>query len=92
MSVLKPTTVRIINLPCYKITVELTSKNGRTFGHISSNLCDDVDEKEDEEYIIAIDAIESFILSVACNGFDIENHAFIDAIETSVDAIANKYL
>ena len=39
--------------------------------------------------MLAFDVLESFILSSACAGIDIESNAFIDAIETTVDAIGN---
>jgi hypothetical protein len=37
-----------------------------------------------------IDGIEALILAAACSGINIETPAFIEAIETAVDALANK--
>ncbi len=36
-----------------------------------------------------VDAIMSFILSAACAGIDVETPAFLEAIETTFDAIGN---
>jgi len=64
-----------INLPCYGISLNVE----RGGGCISSNL----------EECEAHDALESIILAHACAGIDIESPAYIEGIETSVDAIAN---
>ena len=42
-------------------------------------------------YNAAIDGLESFILSLACVGIDINEPKFLEAIETTVTAIANNY-
>ena len=42
------------------------------------------------EYAAAIDAIESLILAHGCAGIDISSHAYIEGIETAVDACANR--
>jgi hypothetical protein len=39
----------------------------------------------------AIDGIESLILAAACAGIDITAPAFLQAIETAVDAASNTY-
>jgi len=41
-------------------------------------------------YNSMMDAIESFILSCACAGVDIESNAFLEAIETTVDTCTMK--
>ena len=41
----------------------------------------------DPDIQLALDAVESFILAAACAGIDVSDHAFEEAIETTVDAI-----
>ena len=41
-------------------------------------------------YNSTMNVIESFILSCACAGVDIESNAFLEAIETTVDACSMK--
>jgi len=65
-----------INLPCYGISLNVERGAGRI---ISSAL----------EKCEAHDAIESMILAHACAGIDIESPAYLEGIETTVDAIAN---
>jgi len=84
---------KIIKLPCYGIEVILGSPDPENpgaylSGSILSDLHDDVGP-DDESYDAAIDAIESFIMSAACAGIDITTPAFIEAIETTVEAIGN---
>ena len=68
--------MKTIKLPCYGIVLNLTGDGG---GTITSNL-------EDYE---AEDAIESIILGHAIAGVDVESNAYIEGIETAVQAIGN---
>lgn len=68
-----------IHLPCYQMTVTLTG-DGHT-GTVSSELHDGTDP--------ACNAIESFVLAMACAGIDIATPAMLEAIETVVDAVGN---
>lgn len=84
-----------IKLPCFGIIVNLTGDGG---GSISSDLHEDPDEKSDydgqckvDAYNTAIDGLESLILACACSGIDIESSAFLEAIESAVQGIANNY-
>ena len=85
---------KTITLPCHGIVVELTGDGG---GSISSDLhapilgIDDFDDREMREYNAAIDALESIILAHACAGINIESPAYIEGIETAVQAIVNHY-
>ena len=65
-----------ITLPCYGIKVNLTEDGG---GSISSDL---------EDYD-PFDAIEAIVLAHACAGIDIESPAYIEGIETAIDAICH---
>ena len=42
------------------------------------------------QYNAAIDGLESLILAHACAGVDVESPAYVEGIETAVDAIANR--
>jgi|SRR5665213_2121837 len=52
------------------------------------------DTEEDEAraiYNAAIDGFESLVLAAACADVDVRAKSFINAVNTAVDAIANKY-
>jgi hypothetical protein len=79
-----------IRLPCFGITVCLsrgTSGQGLG-GTITSNLRQEVNVS-DTKYLAAIDGLESLILAHACAGIDISSPAYLEGIETAVEAIAN---
>lgn len=78
--------MRKINLPVYGIRITI-DKNG--LGSISSNLHGDDEDFESSEFDAAINALESMILACACSGVDIEAPAFLEAIETALEAIQN---
>lgn len=79
-------TTQVIELPGYDIVVTLNGKSGT----ITSALTDDFDD-QNLEYEAAINAVESLILSCACAGVDITSKKFIEAIDTTIDAIGNTY-
>ena len=79
-----------IRLPCYGITIRLARENadeGPGSGTITSGLRDEGDGSE--AFHAAIDALESLILAHACAGIDVASPAYIEGIETAVEAIAN---
>ena len=76
--------MKTIKLPCYEIKVEI--ENGG--GTICSNLKTDSISTNDP-YNPCIDALESLILAHAIAGVNIEDPAYIEGIETAVDAIIN---
>jgi len=91
--------MKIIELPCYGIKVTLDDTM-IGFGKIESGLSTwesmdpepmDTDsmDKPGDSYNGAIDAIESLILAHAVAGVDIKSPAYIEGIETVVDAIGN---
>lgn len=69
--------MKTIKLPCYDI--EIFIKDGG--GTISSSL-----EKYEGE-----SAIESMILAHAIAGVDVESPAYIEGIETAIDAVINEF-
>jgi hypothetical protein len=78
-----------INLSIYGIKVSLDADGSGTI--ISTDLRVEVGRNlvADELYNSAMDGIESLILACACAGIDIEDERFIEAITTSVEAVAN---
>jgi len=68
---------KTIKLPCYGIVV--TFAPGES-GELRSDLVYDIPE---------IDGIESMMLAHAIAGVDIESPAYLEGIETAVEAVAN---
>jgi len=82
---------RTIRLPCYGITITLARENGADkpgSGSITSDLRAAV-TAADRQYNAAIDGLESLILAHACAGVDVESPAYVEGVETAVEAIAN---
>lgn len=76
--------VRVIRLPVFDILINLLP-DGKE-GAITSSLHED---GESAEYEAAMDAVESLILAHACAGVDIESPAYLEGIETTINAAAN---
>ncbi len=72
-------------LPCYGIICNADAEAGD--GSIQSDLKDVVHVGWDAY----VDAIESLILALACEGVDISQPEFITAIETAVQAGADQF-
>jgi len=86
------TCARKIKLPCYGIIVTLAKENAVEepgSGSIASDLREPK-TAANRQYNAAIDGVESLILAHACAGIDVESPAYIEGIETAVDAIANR--
>ena len=82
-----------IPLPCFGMTIRLDGKpiaGEPGSGTITSDLKQDT-TAEDVEYVAAIDALESLVLAHACAGIDVTTPAYIEGIETAVEAIAKQY-
>lgn len=85
--------MRTIKLPCYEMVIELDGEGG---GTIRSALAAVVDENPKDAVNAtalssALNAIESLVLACACAGVDIENPAYLEAIETAVGKVFNEY-
>ena len=85
--------MRTIKLPCYEMVIELDDEGG---GTIRSALAAVVDENPKDAVNAtalssALNAIESLVLACACAGVDIENPAYLEAIETAVGKVFNEY-
>ena len=91
---MKPTG-RKIRLPCYGITMTLVRGNGADepgSGAIASDLHAAGRSAADRQYNAVIDGLESLILAHACAGVDVESPAYVEGVETAVEAIANRIL
>jgi hypothetical protein len=93
--------MRIIQLPCYgfKITLSDDGNSGSVKSRLSSSESDEsfeqspmdfISQESLDEYNFYVNAIESLVLAHACAGIDIESPAYVEGIETAVEAVANK--
>ena len=82
--------MKTIELPCYEIKVTLDDQM-IGFGTIESNLQREEPSMSStgNEYNGSLDAIESLILAHAVAGIDIASPAYVEGIETTIDAIVN---
>ena len=86
--------LRTIQLPCFGITIRLDRKNTAKMpgaGTIVSDLKGRGKTAAQRLSNAAIDGLESLILAHACAGVDIESPAYVEGIETAVEAIANHF-
>ncbi len=65
--------------------------DGKGSGSISSNLHCNGSDLSDMEYNAAIDGLESLILACACAGIDVNSSNFVEAVQTAIDGIGNKF-
>ena len=77
---------KTINLPCFSIVVNLNDGSG----NINSELHDGAPVPDERDHDSAMHAIESLILAHAWAGIDITAPAYIEGIETAVQACANQ--
>ena len=93
--------MKTIKLPCYGFVIELSDdeNSGSVKSRLSSKMDDEpfeqspmdfVPEDSLNEYHFYVNAIESLVLAHACAGIDIESPAYIEGIETAVEAASNK--
>ena len=75
---------KIIKLPCCGIEVDLDKQTIVSKLKEGSNL-----GEEDIAFNAAMDALESMILAHALAGVDIEAPAYLEGIDTAIDAIEN---
>ena len=82
--------IAAIRLLCYGITIWLARENtdeSPGSGTITSDLRDE--GNENESFHAAVDGLESLILAHACAGIDVASAAYVEGVETAVEAIAN---
>jgi len=75
--------IKEIGLPCYGMVVRMDDENPGN-GSVESDLHEGPGFPPP-----GIDAIESMVLAHACAGVDIESPAYIEGIETAVEAVMN---
>ena len=79
---------RVINLPCYNMVIKLMEGGG---GEIQSDLdSGHLDPSCDSDVQLVLDSIESTVLAHACAGVDVTTPAYIEGIESVVDAACNQ--
>ncbi len=82
------TKLRTIRLPVFGITISLQRENGQQKPGAGS-ITSDLREPDDDLHNAAIDGLESLILAHACAGIDVRSPAYIEGVETAVDAVGN---
>ena len=85
---------RTIRLPCFGIAVRIERTNTAQTpgaGTITSDLTGPSRTAAERLFNAAIDGLESLILAHACAGVDVESLAYVEGIETAVEAIANHF-
>ena len=83
-----------LHLPCYDIVINYDEDNPHR-ARIFSNLCevgdtDDISDN-DEKFNAAMDALEAMILAHFCAGIDVSCPAYLEGIETAVQACGNYF-
>ncbi len=81
-----------IQLPCYGITIHLDhapTAGDPGCGKLTSNL--KAADATATSFNNAIDGLEALILAHACAGIDVVSPAYIEGIETAVEAIGQHY-
>ncbi len=81
-------TFKDIRIECHSACFQLMVSTDKSLCMIQSGLSDDDCEPP---YKAAVDTLESLILALACQGVDVTTDAFKEAIDTTIDAIANNY-
>ena len=85
--------IREIRLPCFGITIRLDREhtaNTPGCGTITSDLKEAAHDGRAREFNAAVNGLESLILAHACHGINVEAPAYIEGIETAVEAIGNQ--
>lgn len=80
---------KMISLPVFNILITITADGGG--GAIASDMKENEETPEDEMFNAAIDGIESMILAHAIAGVDVESPAYLEGIETAVQACADNF-
>lgn len=79
-----------IKLPTFEITIthESRDKNGAS---ITSNLKATPETNENMEFNAAMDGVESMVLAHFCAGIDVSSPAYLEGIETAVNAAGQSF-
>jgi hypothetical protein len=77
-----------IELGMYGLVISY--KNDKTNATITSNLKSG--ESLDAEFDLAVDVVESIILSHFCSGVDIESIEYKEGLNNAIETLTNKFL
>lgn len=87
--------MKTYTIPKYGITVNVCSDSGANVGEITSELTKHVigDEPTANDFELkgAVNAIESLIVAHACSGIDVASKAYVEGLDSALEAIANNY-
>ena len=87
--------MKTYTIPKYGITVNVCSDSGANAGEIISELTKHVIGTEPTENNFelkgAVDAIEALIVAHACAGIDVASKAYVEGLDSALEAIANNY-
>lgn len=75
----------VINTTDGHIAVTVRDGSGQITSDLKSH------DEDAGEFNAAIDGMESLILALAVNGFDVESPKFAQAVQTTLDAIGNQF-
>lgn len=81
--------MKTINLPVFGITISFHESD--TANASISSAMKEIDTPSNAQFNSACDAIESLILAQFCAGIDVQSPAFLESVETAVDAISKNF-
>jgi hypothetical protein len=87
--------MKTIRLPCFGITVRLARTNTAKTpgaGAITSDLKGLGATSAERCFDAGIDGILSLVLAHACAGVDVASPAYVEGVETAVEAIGNHFV
>lgn len=82
--------MKVIKLPCFGIEIQAAHRGSDAAGSITSELSDP-GLSANAPYNVAVSAVESMVLAHAIAGVDVKSPAYLEGIETAVEAIANHH-
>ena len=85
--------VRRLSLPCFgmKLRLVLGADLRSCGGTIASDLKGPGQTAAQRQYNAAVNGLEALILAHACAGLDVVSPAYLEGIETAVEAIVNRF-
>ena len=84
--------VRRLSLPCFGMKLRLVlGADLRSCGGTITSDCAGGRTPAERPYHAAVDGLEALILAHACAGQDVASPAYLEGIETAVEAIVNRY-
>lgn len=84
--------MKTYTIPQYGITVTIDDNGlGTIVSNLKEQLCDSAIQSHTVFYesVAQVNALEAFILALACEGYDVGDLKFVHALQTTLDAITN---